>query len=1161
MSLLDCISVNSSYTRAVNLERDSGSDSVVRAYVPTVRAISTFKDVIQTIEDAALPKAWSLIGPYGSGKSTFAVYLSHLLGDPAEVINQYALDKLEETDNEIAANFKNHIDKTNGYCSVLLTGSPESLGRRLVKAIHQKADAIWSKRRGAQPKFIKDLKALSARKEQPSTTEVIDAIRQFQDKLAPLNYKGILLQIDELGKFLEYEARHSEGRDIFLLQSIAEETISDKKVNLVFVVMMHQAFEQYAKGLSDTLKNEWSKIQGRFENIPFLENAEQTLRVVSKAIEKELDQSQTKIVAKNIYSIVKGLESEKAMPGTMDVNTASLLFEKCYPLHPITALVLPLLCQKVAQNERTLFNYLGSKEPFGFHESVEQLKSVNEWVLPSQLFEYFITNQSSILSDHMTSRRWAEVITAIERLGDASQDEIELLKTIGLLNIIGAQSGFKASKKILEQCFAKSKLTKALKELQNKSIIQYRKFSSEYRVWQGSDFDLEFELESEISKIGDIDLPDILNNKHKPLPLVARRYSIENGAIRYFVPIFIDKNTTHLIENESEDARIIYYLSDSYSDQKDFIELRDGKITNRDVIVLCEDISSLRSAAGEVIALENIQAASQELESDPVAHHEFKERYKDAALVEKGLVENFFKKPNLFKWYAQKDLLRVDSQRELQYVLSEILETAYHKAPVIKNELINRDKLSSQASAAKNKLAMAMFLNESKKDLAFEEEKYPPEKSIYRSLFEVSKIHRRVDGEWKFVGIESGKDDPNNFYPLWQRLNKFFDSTEDKPRSLVELNKELFAPPYGIKVGVLSLIYISALLSYKNELAIYENGIYTPELAEEQIERFLKRPDTFTVQRFQISGVNESIHKTYSNTLFNDGKHRSLLVIAKPIAKMVLDLPEYVQKTQRGLSRRSIALREAVKFSKSPIALMLEGIPKALDIDLEALNSDAKSVDGLSIRLIESLKELKYGLKSLKQQLVADLVKGFGFDDNTSLSKLQESLSGRCYGLEDYTIDRDGLKAFIQRAQNTNQDEETWLEGILSFLAKRPVDKWIDSDIDNVHLKINEYARKINDLESLRVQYQRVDINDIGDFDVYLLRSVKKGDKDFDDVVVVTEEKRRLTQAAKSVIEEQLSGLDKDLKLALLAEIIDDSLKHDVDSVIQKELELKTVEG
>ena len=52
--------------------------------------------------------------------------------------------------------------------------------------------------------------------------DFINCVKQLQSALTKAGYSGIVIVIDELGKFLEYEARHYGANDIFLLQALAE---------------------------------------------------------------------------------------------------------------------------------------------------------------------------------------------------------------------------------------------------------------------------------------------------------------------------------------------------------------------------------------------------------------------------------------------------------------------------------------------------------------------------------------------------------------------------------------------------------------------------------------------------------------------------------------------------------------------------------------------------------------------------------------------------------------------------------------------------------------------------------------------------------------------------------------------------------------------------
>ncbi|WP_432746125.1 hypothetical protein ABXJ76_08800 [Methylobacter sp. G7] len=413
-------------------------------------------------------------------------------------------------------------------------------------------------------------------------------LKKLQQAVSNTSGKGILIVIDELGKFLEYEARHQGANDIFLLQALAEAAYQDSDANILLVVLMHQAFEQYSKGLGAYLKNEWSKVQGRFESIPFLESAEQTLHLIAKTFRNRLTAEQQRDVNCQTTDIVTVLHQKNALLPGLSAEPAIEILSQCYPLHPIAALILPTLCQKVAQNERTLFGYLGSQEYFGFKHSIQRLKQIGDWVLPWEIFEYFIQNQPLATTDHFTRRRWAEVMTATERLGDAEELETHLLKTIGLFNIIGGQAGFKASSELLKLCFPASvNVDQLLGNLQKKSIINYRKFSSEYRIWEGSDFDLDIALQETMQQLDRFNLAETLTRRNKLAPVVARKYSIQNGTLRVFSPFYVDADTKKEFYQHSDQPRILFFLAESPDDSAVFDKLIKADSNPLNLYVLC----------------------------------------------------------------------------------------------------------------------------------------------------------------------------------------------------------------------------------------------------------------------------------------------------------------------------------------------------------------------------------------------------------------------------------------------------------------------------------------------------------------------------------------------------------------------------------------------
>ncbi len=1150
MSISDLVSVNTHYTRSINLERDSESVDVVNAYIPTSRALRTFSRITDSFNSKQLPRAWSLIGPYGSGKSSFSVFLSQLLSDPKNDGAKAAFKNLGKTEKSLTQKFKNETKGSNGFLRILITGAPESLTKRLLIGITESTETYWKDLPGRNPRIIGKLK--KAIKAETSSSEVVSLFQELQEELEKTDCKGILLVIDELGKFLEYEARHYGANDIYLLQSLAEHACKGSNVNLYLFVMLHQSFEQYAKGLGENLKNEWSKVQGRFEDVPFLESGEQILRVVSAAFEQKFTPKQQESLINKTRKIVDVLIEQDAIPSALKRDNAVELYSSCYPLHPVSALLLPLLCQKVAQNERTLFSYLGSHEDFGLQEMLTTLGGIDSYVYPHHIYDYFITNQPAVLGDYLTHRRWTEVVTAIERLGDASENEVNLLKTIGVLNIIGSKGGFKASNQILETCLDKKIVAKkSLKALDNKSIVTYQRFNNEYRVWQGSDFDLEDALQDEINNIGQFSLAEGLNTAKNMLPIVARRYTIEVGTLRYFIPVFIDAKSYKQTEKESSDARIIFYLASDQDDERIFKDKVVNYFSNLDIIALCLNGAQLREAVAETMALKRVAINRQELNADPVAKREFNDRLTAAIQAEDKLLKNLVESPEDSNWYYKGRKHALNSKRDMQEKLSRVLDTVYIKTPRVFNELINRDKPSGQASAARRQLLYAMLKNESLKDLGIK--KFPAEKAIYRSFLKATGLHKETEdgsGIWHLSAPDMDVDDRTDnsrIRHVWERVNEFLNSTEKGAKSFIELNNALMAQPYGVKAGLLPIFYIASYLVSQHELAIYENRRYRPYLTEEMIDRFLKRPDEFEFQQFKITGLRASIFKQYSKVIESKSKKNpTLLDLAQTLVSFMGKLPEYTQKTKRGLGKEAIKVRTAFDLSKSPEVLLFEDLPKALGFD--DLNEDSKEEDleEFSVILTKLLRELNQSYELMIKRQKELLAQAFNFDPNKSLIEIRRLISGNFSGLEQYTVDTKGLRAFIMRLTKVSGTDEEWLENILMFLGNKSSKTWRDKDQASAEFNLSKHAHRMLDLEKLRLHEKIVkkETNNNNNFDVYLLSDLKKGSEKRDQVVAVDEDTSKHTKPTRikvlELLREELS--DKEVQLGALAEIVDEFL-------------------
>lgn len=139
------VQVGTHYTRSINLERDIASSPILNAYIPTSKAMLVLDKIAATLNEQPMPRSWSLIGPYGSGKSSFDIVLTHLLEDPNYITSVTAEGLLTKHNPALAQKYIAHTQESNAYCTVILTGSSESLSRRLLKAMHLRQKTFGKK--------------------------------------------------------------------------------------------------------------------------------------------------------------------------------------------------------------------------------------------------------------------------------------------------------------------------------------------------------------------------------------------------------------------------------------------------------------------------------------------------------------------------------------------------------------------------------------------------------------------------------------------------------------------------------------------------------------------------------------------------------------------------------------------------------------------------------------------------------------------------------------------------------------------------------------------------------------------------------------------------------------------------------------------------------
>ena len=414
-ALSEFVTIRRRYSRSVNLERDFGIPDSLIGYIPTSRAIDGVERFLRSFAFDHSVRAWTLTGSYGTGKSAFANFLTALCSPQDDEIFKCAIQIIRQTEksNSLQRQIKGRIPES-GLIRAVVTAQREPIAKTVIRALSAGVTSYWQNRRGPRPGAISELNELYLKSQKGASIDNNHLV-QVLESLAQSSRAGILLIIDELGKNLEFSAQNQTMNDLYLLQQIAEMPPNRDRFNVLIFGLLHQSFIDYAHGIASAQRNEWAKIQGRFEDIPFIESADQMLRLIGQAIDRSTDTSFNSTVNKWAKKWQSAL-SDAEMSNYFSASDLASIF----PLHPLSALILPILCTKFSQNDRTLFTFLASGEPDSFSTFLAQSNFGAEKIPVFKLhkvYDYFVESAGMSISARPQFQRWIEIQS---RLSDAS---------------------------------------------------------------------------------------------------------------------------------------------------------------------------------------------------------------------------------------------------------------------------------------------------------------------------------------------------------------------------------------------------------------------------------------------------------------------------------------------------------------------------------------------------------------------------------------------------------------------------------------------------------------------------------------------------------------------------------------------------------------------
>ena len=349
-----------------------------------------------------------------------------------------------------------------------------------------------------------------------------------------------------------------------------------------------------------------------------------------------------------------------------------------------------------------------------------------------------------------------------------------------------------------------------------------------------------------------------------------------------------------------------------------------------------------------------------------------------------------------------------------------------------------------------------MVLNEGESRLGIEE--FPAEGGLFASVLEATGLYVQEGKSGRFVSPMKSGDDPRRLAPIWDAAFEYLKRHANRTVSVSDLFELWRKPPFGVKDGLMPILAVAFVLSQRDKLAVYRDGIFRAKFDDVDVDYLAKDAafiqlrwmDLTDVARHLLSGMAQVVRDLDKA---NELVHLEPIDVGRGLVAIYGQLPQWTTRTMR-LSSNAVNIRDLFKRAHDPNQFLFDDIPGTLGADVSLANVEELRRVIESVR--DGLEELVLAYPSMLHRL-RDLMLAELQVPNVSPQSLAE-LRDRAENIRQLAGDFR-LDAFVGRLSQFDGSDES-VEGIASLAANKPPRDWVDPDLDQAAIELADMAQK-----------------------------------------------------------------------------------------------------
>lgn len=1118
------ISVASGFQYSVNIGYDLHDDDKLKNFIPTKSALSLLEDILISTSVASTERARVLIGAYGKGKSHIVLMILSILMKRDLSLFEKMLPKLKEN-KQLYQSVLNYYESDNKILPVIINGSSTSISQAFLLALqrtlaenemldvmpetnYKAAVAVISRWKEEFPdtfvrlqknidepigKFVENLENYSIiayekfERIYPTLTagsifnpflgfDVTELYESAIKGIRAKGYSGIYVVYDEFSKYLETNISEASVSDTKMLQDFAEKCNRSGDQQMHLILISHKEIANYIDTLPKKKVDGWRGVSERFTHIHLNNNFTQTYEIIASVIQKnqkswcefcskfqkEFDSIGCRYNSHTIFSDELKEELEK-------------IFISCYPLHPVSTFILPRLSERIAQNERTLFTFLSAS---GVSTLPAFLKGYNddyfEVITPDSIYDYFEPLLKKEIYSGGVHKIYLLSSVILSQLQEASL-ESKIIKTISLIYILEQFEKLKPTKDELVGIFSISYSVDEIEQaiinlIEKENFIYMKRINNYLSLKQTSGTDIRQTIGNTVAALeGKVTAKSTLNSANFDNYIYPSRYNDEREMTRYFSFVFIDgdevdTNTNWDIKSEKISADgIIYGIipknNESIEELKKVL-LESSIGYERFIFILPKKYKEIKDIVMEFNAVSLLRERAA---NDKILFEEYEGVYED--LYE--IIDNFiysYTHPEEFKssYIYMGEECCITRKAALTGLMSDICNRVYSQTPVINNEAINRNEITSIAYNSRNKVVAALLRNEVEPNLGFTGS--GQEVSIMRSTLIRTGILVEVNGLNKINLYPEDKLIKNMMKVI---IDFIIEARTEGKICFTELYKRLTLPEHhiGLKNGLIPIYVAAVFHEYKEQLIIQDRLSQIP-LNVDVLIQINANPQGFYLVYLDWNPEKEK-YIQYLTDVFGEyvvdaeKKVNSYDYVVSAMKRWYMSLPKYAKEAKKTLEGKRIDKRFTgmMRLLKQNIAsheLLFEKLPEVF--------GSTGQIDSECCENIEITKSYYDNfMKQLIEALIHDIKRIFALNDNRKkLNKVSLSSVAKdwCESLDEKVFEQlfsDGTEKCLELFKTITNNEEIFVSRLAKIATDLRLEDWDDNTVERFINNLNKY--------------------------------------------------------------------------------------------------------